>query len=70
MLSQQVQNQALGLNNTDLNNIGLSNTGRIAGGLAALLVGSLLFYATAFSQPMFLHNAAHDTRHAITAPCH
>ncbi len=38
--------------------------------LAAALLGMLFVYATAFSPAAAMHNAAHDTRHAITAPCH
>ena len=38
-------------------------------GFAAAL-GIFFVYSTAFSHSMMLHNAAHDTRHAIAAPCH
>lgn len=36
----------------------------------AALFGSCLLYFVAFAHSDVLHNAAHDTRHAITAPCH
>lgn len=36
----------------------------------AALFGSCLLYFVAFAHSEVLHNAAHDTRHAITAPCH
>ena len=41
-------------------------------GAVMLLVGTLLIYAVGFAQGAggFLHNAAHDTRHAATIPCH
>ena len=37
-----------------------------------LLVGTLLIFAVGFAQGAggLLHNAAHDTRHAVTIPCH
>ena len=41
-------------------------------GTAMLLVGTLLIFAVGFAQGAggLLHNAAHDTRHAVTIPCH
>ena len=41
-------------------------------GAVMLLVGTLLIFAVGFAQGAggFLHNAAHDTRHAVTMPCH
>ena len=41
-------------------------------GAVMLLVGTLLIFAVGFAQGAggFLHNAAHDTRHAVTIPCH
>ena len=41
-------------------------------GAVMLLVGTLLIFAVGFAQGPggFLHNAAHDTRHAVTIPCH
>ena len=62
MLSQQVETQAASLE--------ISDTTRIGAALFALLFGSFLLYSTLFAQSEILHNAAHDTRHAITAPCH
>lgn len=38
--------------------------------LAAALLGVLFVYVTGFAPVAAMHNAAHDTRHAITAPCH
>ncbi|MDP6691802.1 MAG: CbtB-domain containing protein [Alphaproteobacteria bacterium] len=38
-------------------------------GLAALL-GLGLFIGVALSHPAAIHNAAHDSRHGIAAPCH
>ena len=41
-------------------------------GAMMLLVGALLIFAVGFAQGAggFLHNAAHDTRHAVTIRCH
>ena len=41
-------------------------------GAMMLLAGALLIFAVGFAQGAggFLHNAAHDTRHAVTIPCH
>ena len=45
---------------------------RITLGVVMLLLGTLLIFAVGFAQGAggFLHNAAHDTRHAVTIPCH
>ena len=41
-------------------------------GAVMLLAGALLIFSVGFVQGAggFLHNAAHDTRHAVTIPCH
>ena len=36
----------------------------------ALLVGLGLIFLTGFAYPEVIHNAAHDTRHALSFPCH
>ena len=38
--------------------------------LAALVFGIGLFLATGFAWPSAIHNATHDTRHALGLPCH
>lgn len=38
--------------------------------LAVFLAGAGLVYVTGFAGPAFLHNAAHDSRHAMAFPCH
>ena len=45
---------------------------RITVGVLMLVVGTVLMFAVGFAQGAggFLHNAAHDTRHAVTVPCH
>lgn len=37
---------------------------------AAALFGVLVFYGAAFAPMASAHNAAHDTRHTVAAPCH
>ena len=41
-------------------------------GAVMLIVGTLLIFAVGCVQGAggHLHNAAHDTRHAVTIPCH
>lgn len=36
----------------------------------ASLLGVALVFLTGFAQPQLLHNAAHDTRHSLSFPCH
>jgi cobalt transporter subunit CbtB len=43
---------------------------RIILGVACFFLGSFLIYGTGLAQDSHLHNAAHDTRHAIGFPCH
>ncbi len=43
---------------------------RTATGIVALVLGFTMLYVVGFSHSTPLHNAAHDTRHAISFPCH
>ncbi len=36
----------------------------------AALLGIALFIGVALSHPAAIHNAAHDSRHGISVPCH
>ena len=36
----------------------------------ALFLGLGLVYATGFAYPESVHDAAHDSRHALSFPCH
>ena len=36
----------------------------------ALLLGLGLIFVTGFAYPELIHNAAHDTRHSLSFPCH
>lgn len=43
---------------------------RTATGVVALLLGTFILLGVGFAHSDVLHNAAHDTRHAFTFPCH
>jgi len=45
-------------------------TGTLAAAAIALLFGLALVYTTGFAHSSTIHNAAHDTRHALSFPCH
>jgi len=36
----------------------------------AAALGLLILFAAGFAQPSLLHNAARDSRHAVSFPCH
>jgi len=38
--------------------------------LVALVLGFGLVWLTGFAYPESVHDAAHDTRHALSFPCH
>jgi len=38
--------------------------------LLAILLGTFLIVGAGFAHPDAVHNAAHDTRHSATFPCH
>jgi cobalt transporter subunit CbtB len=38
--------------------------------LIAALLGIGLVFLTGFAHTLVLHNGAHDTRHALSFPCH
>lgn len=48
----------------------VSGGSRIIPALAALILGIGLLFAAGFAWPSALHNATHDTRHALGLPCH
>jgi cobalt transporter subunit CbtB len=43
---------------------------RLIAGIATLAFGLLLLAGAGFAGSDYVHNAAHDTRHAIGFPCH
>ncbi|MGH6816007.1 MAG: CbtB domain-containing protein [Hyphomicrobiaceae bacterium] len=36
----------------------------------AFVLGSVFVFVAGFASPQTIHNAAHDTRHALGFPCH
>jgi cobalt transporter subunit CbtB len=38
--------------------------------LLAIMLGAMILFGVGFAQPAEIHNAAHDTRHALNFPCH
>lgn len=49
---------------------GHERTETLVAALVALAMGIGLVFTTGFSHPATIHNAAHDTRHALSFPCH
>lgn len=43
---------------------------RVVPAIAAFALGLALFLGAGFAAPSVLHNATHDTRHALGLPCH
>ncbi len=43
---------------------------RLVIGAICLFLGSFMVFGVGLAQDANLHNAAHDTRHAIGFPCH
>lgn len=48
----------------------LTTQQRMAAGALALVLGVFLLIGAGFAHSSSLHNAAHDTRHALGFPCH
>lgn len=42
----------------------------VTAGAIVLTLGVFLLFGFGFAQPDALHNAAHDSRHGFTMPCH
>lgn len=45
-------------------------TEAVAPALCAALLGVFLVFGAGFAHPEAIHDAAHDTRHAFSFPCH
>lgn len=50
--------------------IGAARAQRTAAAAVGAIVGLFLIYGVGFAHPETIHNAAHDTRHAASFPCH
>lgn len=48
----------------------LPRANRVVSAVAALFLGLGLLFVAGFAWPSYLHNATHDTRHALGFPCH
>ena len=48
----------------------LSRSETLTAALVAMLLGSFLVYGAGFANANALHEAAHDSRHAFSFPCH
>ena len=38
--------------------------------ILAICIGVFLVYGAGFAHPLTIHDFAHDTRHALSFPCH
>lgn len=50
--------------------VSVSTTTRITAALSALLLGGAIVWGALFAPQAAVHNAAHDGRHVVAAPCH
>lgn len=55
--------------------VGISETATLdtqkkAAAIFAIVFGAFLIWGAAYANPITLHNAAHDARHAFGFPCH
>jgi cobalt transporter subunit CbtB len=56
--------------NAKANIITPSRADALKAALIAFLAGALLVFLAGFAYPEAVHNAAHDTRHTLSFPCH
>lgn len=50
--------------------VALTGTQRLAAGVLAFFLGTFIIFGVGLAHDGRMHNAAHDTRHAIGFPCH
>ncbi len=48
----------------------VTRTAVVLPAVLAALLGLFIVYGVGIAQPDLIHNAAHDTRHALAFPCH
>ncbi len=48
----------------------VTRTAVVLPAVLAALLGLFILYGVGIAQPDLIHNAAHDTRHALAFPCH
>ena len=56
--------------NTAVSTVSTRLGDRLRAGMLSLSFGLLLLAGAGFAGSDFVHNAAHDTRHALGFPCH
>jgi cobalt transporter subunit CbtB len=49
---------------------GSSRADALKASVFALSLGLALIFVVGFAYPSAIHNAAHDTRHSMSFPCH
>lgn len=49
---------------------GLTRAEAMKVAVVAFCIGATLIFVAGFAHPEAIHNAAHDTRHALSYPCH
>jgi len=47
-----------------------TRTSSVTAAVVALVLGVGILFLAGFAWPSYLHNATHDTRHALGLPCH
>lgn len=48
----------------------VTRTAVVLPAVLAALLGLFILYGVGIAQPDLIHNAAHDSRHALAFPCH
>ena len=56
--------------NTKPVTLAVSDSNRLMAAVFAAAFGALLLFGVGFAQSSVVHNAAHDSRHAASFPCH
>jgi cobalt transporter subunit CbtB len=54
----------------DAGTVSTSHREALKAALIAAVLGVALVFLTGFAHTLVLHNGAHDTRHALSFPCH
>jgi cobalt transporter subunit CbtB len=54
----------------DVGTVSATSAEALKAALIAAVLGIGLVFLTGFAHTLVLHNGAHDTRHALSFPCH
>ncbi len=60
----------MGVQNPTLDSVSARRGESLGAAAFALLLGAFILFGVGFAQPLLLHDAAHDSRHAFAFPCH